>query len=131
MPVKNQGLTMIEVLVALVVLGIIVAVAYPSFLAASYRSKRSDAINTLINLQAAEEKYRASNTSYGTAAQIWGSTNTTPLGYYTIAISNVGATSYTITATAQGTQANDTSCATITLTKSGTSVTQTPTTCWN
>jgi type IV pilus assembly protein PilE len=130
MHIKNQGMTMIEILIALVVIGIIVAVGYPSFRAASYKSKRSDAINTLINLQAAEEKYRASNTSYGTATQVWGSTNTTPQGYYTVTISNVGATTYTITATATGTQANDTDCMSITLTKSGTSVSQTPATCW-
>lgn len=130
MLIKNRGFTLLELLVTLIVASIIVAIIYTSYKSSSLRSKRSDAINTILSIQGAEEKYRTNNTSYGTLAQVWGNVSTTPQGNYTIAISNVSATAYTITATAQGYQAGDTGCTAITLAKSGATETRTPAACW-
>lgn len=127
---KTRGFTLLEMLITMIVAGIIIAIVYSSYRTSTLKSRRSDAINTLISIQAAEEKYRTSNASYGTLAQVWGGISATPQGYYTVAISNITATSYTITATAQGYQASDSGCTSIVLTKSGTSETRTPAACW-
>jgi len=56
-------------------------------------------------------------------------------GHYNLAISNVGATTYTIAATAQGDQANDTdegtACPALTLAVNGLAETKTPADCWD
>jgi len=98
------------------------------------RGRRMDAINALMSISLAEERYRDSNSTYGTIAQVWGGVTTSEEGYYTLAISNVAATTYTVTATGTGTQTSDavngTSCATLTLAMSAGTITKTPAACW-
>lgn len=130
---KIFGFTIIELLIALAIIGIIAIVAAGFYRNYGLKAKRADGINAILTLQLAEERYRSNNTTYGSLGQINGST-TSPQGYYNLSISNVGASSFTITATAQGTQANDveggTACGTLTLTVNNNTVTQTPTACW-
>ena len=82
-----------------------------------------------------EEKYRGYNSTYGTLANVWGGVTTTSNGYYALAINNPTSTGYTITATAQGQQANDTqngtSCSLLTLTVNNMVITHTPGICWS
>jgi type IV pilus assembly protein PilE len=130
---KHHGFTMIELLVVIFIVAIISMVAVNTYRTFGMKSKRADGINAILNLQLAEERYRSNNTTYGTLAQLSGSA-TSPQGYYSLAISNVTATTFTITATGQGNQANDnesgTACSPLVLAVSGTTVTQTPTSCW-
>lgn len=129
----DYGFTMIELLIVIVMAAIIAIIAVNTYRPFVFEGHRSDGINAIQTLQLSEERYRSANTSYGTLAQINGS-STSPQSYYSLSISGVSATAYTITATAQGTQANDmagaTSCATLTLTVSSGTVTQTPAACW-
>lgn len=131
---STAGYTVVELMVALVIAGIITVVAVASFSSNVLQGRRIDATDMLLSISLAEEQYRASNTTYGTLAQVWGGVSTSPQGYYTVAITNVTATSYTLTATGVGNQANDvsgsTSCATITLAMSAGTLTKTPAACW-
>lgn len=126
------GFTLIELMVAVTIVAIIAAIAYPSYLSHVTKSRRADAKVALNALQLSEEKYRASNSSYGTLANL-NASSTTSGGYYTIAISGLSATEYTLTATgATGTsQASDTGCTTMTLKYSSNITTASPTACWN
>jgi len=132
MQLKN-GFTLIELLIAIVVVVILSAVAVNSYSRYVLKSRRSDAINALLSISQAEERYRATNTSYGTLSQVWPST-TTPQGYYNLSSSSVSATSYTLTAAAVGSQANDTengtACSSLVLSVSNGTVTNTPAACW-
>ena len=123
-----------ELIIALTILSIITTVAVSSYTSYVRKGRRIDAVNMLLSISLAQEKYRGSNSSYGTLAQVWSGVSTSPEGYYTVAISNVGASSYTLTATAQGDQANDavngTSCTTLALAMSNGTVTKTPSVCW-
>lgn len=125
---------MIEIMVVLVIVGILTVLAVALYSGAIREGRRADGVNTLLSISLAEERYRTINTTYGTLAQVWGGVTTSSQGYYNLAISNVSATGYTITATAIGDQASDkasgTSCATLTLTASSGTTTQTPTACW-
>ncbi len=127
----SRGFTLIELMIVVVVIGILVAVVYPSFIDSLRQGRRSEGITEILAIQQREEKYRASNASYGTAAQLGGLTATT---YYTYAISGTSATGYTITATGSGDQANDnaggTACSPLSLVVNGANETKSPAACW-
>jgi type IV pilus assembly protein PilE len=129
---RMSGFTLIELMVAAVVIGIVAAIAYPAYVSHISKSRRSDAKIALNALQLSEEKYRASNASYGTLANL-GASSTSSGGYYTIAVSGLTATGYTLTATAAtgSSQASDTGCTSMTLTYSNNTTTTSPATCWN
>lgn len=132
--IKTHGFTLIELMMTVVILGILVVMTSVVFTSRIREGRRSDAQNSLVSMALAEERYRTSNTTYGTLAQVWGGVTTSTGGYYTLSISNVSATGYTLTATAIGNQANDTesgtSCTPITYTVSNGSITRSPTACW-
>jgi type IV pilus assembly protein PilE len=129
-----RGFTLIELVIALVIISILTITGMMLYSYYVRKGRRVDAINSLVSISLAEERYRSTNTTYGTLAQVWGGVATSSEGYYTLAISNVTATSYTITATATGDQASDmsgsTSCTPLTLQMSNGTITKTPSACW-
>lgn len=132
LPAK-AGFSLLELLIAFVIIGVIVSIAYPSYLSHIRKTRRSDAATALVAMQLAQEKYRATHSSYGDLTQISFS-NTSPQGYYTLSIVDPKENSYKIVATATGDQAKDTegstSCATLTITVSGLTESKTPADCW-
>jgi type IV pilus assembly protein PilE len=117
----KTGFTLIELMIVVAVVGILAAIAYPSYMDSVRKSRRSDAINDLSAIALAQEKWRANHTTYGTLADVWGGVTTTSGGYYTLAIPTNTGTAFTITATAvSGTsQASDTGCTVFTINESG------------
>ncbi len=131
---KIKGMTLLELMIAVVCVAILSLIALTLFSSQVRVSRRTDAINTINAISLSEERYRTSNTTYGTLAQVWGGVTTSTGGFYTLAVSANSATAYTITATATGDQANDsegtTNCGTLTLTSNNGTITQTPAVCW-
>ena len=125
---------MIEMMITVLIIAVLAITAIYLFADKIKRGRRIDAINALLSISLAEERYRSNNTTYGTIAQVWGGVTTSQEGFYTLAISNVSATTYTITATGTGTQTTDaedaTSCATMTLSESSGTITKSPAACW-
>ena len=109
-----KGFTLIELMVAVAVVGIIAAVAFPSYLGSIRKSRRSEAFAALAAVQQTQERFRGSNSTYGTLADLAGINGSiaamTPNGLYAITLANVTASGYTSTATAQGKQAADADC---------------------
>jgi len=130
----TKGFTIMELLVALAILGILTAIAIPAYKGYNLKARRADGLHAVLAIQLAEEKYRTHNTQYGDLTQVWGGNTASPAGHYTLAISAVGASSYTVTASAAGAQTNDTengtACSTLTLTYSNGTTIKTPTDCW-
>ena len=105
----SQGFTLIEVLITLAIIGILASVAYPSYQENMSAGRRTDAINSLLTLQMAQEKWRNSHTSYtgvlgGTDCNTlnatglcWASTNSAE-GFYTLSITASSATGYSLKA---------------------------------
>ena len=135
-PKRRQllGFTLIELMITVVVIGILAAVAYPSYLNSVRKSRRSDAVAALAAVQQAQERWRANNTTYtATLSDLGISSATTQGGFYTLSLSGASGTGYTATATAiSGTsQANDTGCIALTARLSAGAVTNEPASCWS
>lgn len=132
------GFTLIELMIAVAVAAILAAVAYPSYMDYVYKSRRADAVNTLLKLQLDQEKYRAGNPSYTSTLLAGGlgwTTSTSPDGYYTLSIdADADASSFQARAVPRvGSAQTGDSCAVIAINQSG-PVTGAPTThprCWN
>jgi type IV pilus assembly protein PilE len=104
-----RGFTLIEMMIVLTIVAILAAIAYPAYTNAITKARRSDAIDALLNIQSLQEKYRANNPTYGTLVQIGAAANSAD-NYYTLALANIAATSYTATADGTGSsQSRDTS----------------------
>lgn len=58
------GFTLIELLITVAIVGILAALAQPHYYSFVMKSRRVDAINTLMQLQIEQEKYRAYNPAY-------------------------------------------------------------------
>jgi type IV pilus assembly protein PilE len=129
-----HGFTLVELMVTCTIIAILILIGMILYTPQVRHGRRSDAVNTLLSISLAEERYRSNNASYGTIAQVWGGVTTTPGGYYTLTITNLSATAYTITATAVGDQASDeqsgTACTPMVLTTSAGTVSRTPAICW-
>lgn len=128
MRIKNnrQGFTLIELMIVVIIVGILAAVAIPLYNNYTLKSKRTNAIQNLLNLASAQERFRQDAAAYASDLQL-----VKPPDYnYTYRVISNSASSYTLTATAQGNQAKDTACLVLTLTLASGVMTTTPTDCW-
>jgi type IV pilus assembly protein PilE len=113
---------MIEAMIVVALIGILAAIALPSFLDSIRKGRRSDAFAALSAVQQAQERWRGNRNAYAALLTPMptadppglGLAATSPKGYYSIRIDDDSstATGYSATATAvSGTsQVNDGSC---------------------
>lgn len=110
---RSRGVTLVELMIVVVVLGILAAIAYPSYRAQVMRSHRSDAKVGLERIaQTLERCY--TNSMPKTYAGCVASPVPTDNGYYSIVITPT-ATTFSLTATAVGGQLGDKDCKSLTL----------------
>lgn len=104
---------MVELMVAVVIAGLLAAVAYPSYRDQVRKGRRSDAIAALGALQLAQERYRGSSVQYADSVALLGRAAVSEGGHYDLVVQNATGTSYTLVAAAKtgSSQAQDTTCA--------------------
>ena len=106
----KEGVTLIEVMIVVVIVGILAAVAIPAYDNYVTRSRRSDAYTALETVRAAQEMYRAEQGFYtGALGSLAGCSSTMGGDNYTVENLNTGdpPTTYTIEATPQNKQSGD------------------------
>ncbi len=110
------GFTLIEIMVTVVIIGILIAVALPSYSQHVRKGRRTDAKNAVLELAAREEKFFATNNTYsisGVALNYSGAfpldVGTTGATYYSISVAQTTTSDFTVTATpvVGSAQAND------------------------
>jgi len=136
----SSGFTLIEIMITVLIVAVLAAIATAGYTNQVQKSRRTDARNALLDLAGREEKLFTtvnaysqipSDLGYGAA----GITFPVNVGsYYTISATVPNPpVSYVITATAIGTQANDTQCATLSVDQTGAQTSTggaTSSTCW-
>ena len=128
------GFTLMELVIAMTIIGIIAAIGIPSYQSFIRESRRADAIAALLDMQLRQENWRANNNTYtNVGTNIGQPTAGTAFTYYTFSIPVATATAYTIQAVAKSTGKQNTdkdkgaSCATLSINQSGT---KSPAACW-
>lgn len=126
MQARNEqvGMTLIELLVVLVIMALLSAMAAPVLTNYLREARRVDAISQLLLLQMAQEEYRLKSTEYAQLADLGTLVSSE---FYTFSSTNISAESYTLTATAQGSQAADSDCASISVNQHDQ---RSPAACW-
>lgn len=125
-PAAERGVTLMELLVAVAIVGILSALAYPGFRGQLLRAHRTEAMTSLLALAAAQERYFLTHRAYATGLE--GSQGGLPIsprtanGRYRLSVSGDSSGGYLASATAlpDGPQAADRQCLTLTLDASGT-----------
>lgn len=101
------GFTLIELMIVVAVVAILAAIALPAYNEQVRKSRRSEAIAAVGQVQLAMERWRADNPTYAnpSGAATYPTLPASP--FYTYALGGQGPTAYTITATPAGAQAGD------------------------
>lgn len=129
-PRYGKGFSLIELMITVAIIGVLSAIAYPSYTKHVQKAKRSDAHVALNEIYQRQESYFLRNYSYASTLAQLGYPTSSPESQYTMSLTpaptgcagtNANAcTGYTGTATASGTtQLKDTSCRTLNMTNRG------------
>lgn len=105
------GFTLVELAVVCAMVGVLTAVALPSYQAYLLRSGRADGVDALTRLQVAQARHHAAHGLYATELSVLRGVPQpdSAQGLYTLAVAG-GGDSYRATAVAQGRQRKDSEC---------------------
>lgn len=114
----SKGFTLIELMITVAIIGILAAIAYPSYQEHVVKSHRAAAKSCLLEIGQALERRYAASTSYAGALPNLGCIGEQS-GFYSFTPANITtAQSYTIKAV-PGSKQHDTKCGTLTLDNTG------------
>lgn len=110
----EKGFSLMEVMIVVVIVGILAAIAIPSYTGYVTRTRRAEAVTALQTVALYEEKARAENGTYVNEAGLatyglrpMSGGQYTPSEYYDIDITDFSATTFRAYATGKGAQAGD------------------------
>lgn len=122
--IPGAGFTLIEVMIAVALVGVLIAVGLPSYQSYVLKTYRNNAKACVVEHAQAMERFFTTNMTYvggAAAANLLACRSEGQLDTrFTITIENVTATTFTVTATATGSQLRDARCTQFSLTEDGT-----------
>lgn len=85
---RMHGITLLELMIVVVIVGILAAIAYPNYRDFSDRAKRNEAKALLLEIATNQERFYLQNNRYGTLAELGygGATITSNTGAYDVAV---------------------------------------------
>lgn len=118
-PHRRRGFTLIEVVIVIAVLGILMAIAIPSYNNHSMKTRRSLAAGCLVESAQRMERFYTTTLAYNATGAPVPSCSPDVTPYYRFEAGASTATTYSVQAVPIGAQASD-SCGTLTLNQAGT-----------
>lgn len=115
---RSYGITLLEMVIVVAIIGILGAIAYPSYQERALRAKRTDAKAALINIAGQQERFFLKNNAFTSDLADLG-VETTQNEFYSLSLLNVSDSTFTAKAEAEGGQANDTKCGTLSIDQLG------------
>ncbi len=67
---KMRGVTLLELMIVVVIIGILTAIAYPNYREFAARAKRNEARALLLEIATVEERFYLQNSRYGTLVEL-------------------------------------------------------------
>ena len=117
--VRVRGITLIELLIVVVIIGILAAIAYPSYQQQVRKTRRADGKAALLETAQQLERCYTRFARYDDGNCDVALPANSPEDFYVISANALDASSFTLDATPQGDQANDATCGTLRLTNTG------------
>ena len=109
-PARMKGVTLLELMIVVVIIGILATVAFPSYQQQVLKTRRADGKSALLDAgQELERCYTLTNTYLGCVPPSGAFPIASPDNYYVVAVART-ASAFTLSATPQGAQTGDTQC---------------------
>jgi type IV pilus assembly protein PilE len=103
------GATLLDMVIAMGIAAVLVAIAYPSYADQIRKTRRTDAITRLALLQQAQERWRTNHPTYGSLEELRIPSSAAD-SHYALNLSSADAGGYVVVAEANGAQESDRRC---------------------
>jgi type IV pilus assembly protein PilE len=126
---RIRGFTLLELMIAVVIVAVLAAIALPSYLGQLRRSSRAEAQALLTDMASRQQQFLADRRAYAASAATLGMSSPASLNgkfNFTVIAANGPPPTYTLTATGIGGQVND-SCPVLSIDSAGNRL---PVDCW-
>ena len=118
MNTRQHGFTLIELMVATAITGILAATAYPSFQGPLQKARRTDGITALLQLQMSQERWFSNRRSYASLADM-NISAASHQRHYELQVTEATNTGFSAVARGTGSQVADGNCRVLRLTVEG------------
>ena len=126
-----RGVTLLELMIVVVIIGILTAIAYPSYTRFVERAKRTEAKALLLQIAIDQERFYLQNSTFGDMADLlFDEPQITDSEAYSVTITANNASNFSATATYQLSGEEAGKCITFTIDGRGTKTSAPDTDCW-
>lgn len=130
---RMRGVTLMELMIVVVIVGILAGIAYPSYRQHVQRAKRPEAMSVLLQIATEQERYYLNHNTYASSLTALGFASdpyVTQTGSYSVTITAADANTYQATATYQVGDEEASRCGVFSLDAAGNKTSKPQEDCW-